>query len=120
MVGTTNKSIAAMCRAWLRRKVPQVWPDGPPLLGRALPWFESYAGQNWTGLLCCRSAIADRHARGLGKPESFDFLGFTHYCATRRSGSGFVLGRKPVAKRMRAKRSEEHTSELQSPDHLVC
>jgi RNA-directed DNA polymerase len=53
-----------------------------------------------------RSAIADRHARGLGKPETFDFLGFTHYCATRRSGSGFVLGRKPVAKRMRVKLRE--------------
>ena len=53
-----------------------------------------------------RSAIADRRDRGLGKPESFDFLGFTHYCATRRSGSGFVLGRKPVAKRMRAKLRE--------------
>jgi len=53
-----------------------------------------------------RSAIANRHARGLGKPESFDFLGFTHFCATRRSGSGFVLGRKPVAKRMRAKLRE--------------
>ena len=50
-----------------------------------------------------RSAIANRLARGLGKPESFDFLGFTHYCTTRRSGTGFVLGRKPVAKRMRAK-----------------
>ena len=53
-----------------------------------------------------RSAIANRLARGLGKPESFDFLGFAHYCATRRSGSGFVLGRKPVAKRMRAKLRE--------------
>jgi len=53
-----------------------------------------------------RSAIANRQARGLGKPESFDFLGFTHFCATRRSGSGFVLGRKPVAKRMRAKLRE--------------
>jgi hypothetical protein len=31
---------------------------------------------------------------------------FTHYCATRRSGSGFVLGRKPVRKRMRAKLRE--------------
>jgi RNA-directed DNA polymerase len=29
-----------------------------------------------------------------------------HYCATRRSGSGFVLGRKPVRKRMRAKLRE--------------
>ena len=28
-----------------------------------------------------RSAIANRRTQGLGKPESFDFLGFTHYCA---------------------------------------
>src|SRR5438552_5678576 len=26
----------------------------------------------------------------------------------------------PLAKRRRSDRSEEHTSELQSPDHLVC
>ena len=45
---------------------------------------------------------AVRH-RGLSKPETFDFLGFTHYCATRRSGGGFVLGRTPARKRMRAK-----------------
>jgi hypothetical protein len=53
-----------------------------------------------------RFANANRQAQGLGKPETFDFLGFTHYCATRRSGSGFVLGRKPVAKRMRTKLRE--------------
>jgi hypothetical protein len=53
-----------------------------------------------------RNAIANRSARGLGKPETFDFLGFKHYCATRRDGSGFVLGRKPMAKRMRAKLRE--------------
>src|SRR5262249_757754 len=28
-----------------------------------------------------RCAIANRRTQGLGKPESFDFLGFTHYCA---------------------------------------
>jgi hypothetical protein len=44
-----------------------------------------------------RCAIANRRTQGLGKPESFDFLGVTHY-ATRRSGSGFVLGRKPGRK----------------------
>jgi len=43
-----------------------------------------------------RNAIANRRTRGLGKPETFDFLGFKHYCATRRDGSGFVLGRKPM------------------------
>jgi RNA-directed DNA polymerase len=53
-----------------------------------------------------RNAIADRQARGLGKPETFDFLGFKHYCTTRRDGGGFVLGRKPMAKRMRTKLRE--------------
>jgi RNA-directed DNA polymerase len=53
-----------------------------------------------------KGAIAARRARGLGKPETFDFLGFTHYGATRRSGGGFVLGRTPIRKRMRAKLRE--------------
>src|SRR3954466_3919900 len=39
-----------------------------------------------------KGAIATRRARGLGKPETFDFLGFTHFCGTRRDGTGFVLG----------------------------
>ncbi|MCY4599963.1 MAG: hypothetical protein OXF27_08580 [Acidobacteria bacterium] len=43
--------------------------------------------------------ILDRRARGERRPETFDFLGFTHYCAKSRSGS-FVLGRKPVGKRV--------------------
>ena len=46
-----------------------------------------------------RYAIARRHERGQGRPETFDFLGFTHYCAEAREGR-FQLGRKPVAKRM--------------------
>ena len=46
-----------------------------------------------------RFAISRRRQRGLGRPETFDFLGFTHYCAESRRGS-FQLGRKPVAKRM--------------------
>src|ERR1700688_638996 len=53
-----------------------------------------------------RNAIRNRRTRGLGKPETFDFLGFKHYCATRRDGSGFVLGRKPMAKSMRTKLRE--------------
>jgi RNA-directed DNA polymerase len=53
-----------------------------------------------------KGAIAARRARGLGKPATFDFLGFTHYCTTRRSGGGFVLGRTPIRERMRAKLRE--------------
>ena len=33
-------------------------------------------------------------------------LTFTHYCATRRSGSGFVLGRTPIRSRMQTKLRE--------------
>src|SRR6516164_4528036 len=63
-----------------------------------------------------RFAIANRRARGLGNPESFDFLGFTHYCANRRDGGGFVLGRKPVRTRMRAK-LREIKGHLQAMQH---
>ena len=46
-----------------------------------------------------RYAKANRKARGLGKPETFDFLGMTHYCATTLKGR-FRMGRKPVKKRV--------------------
>ena len=46
-----------------------------------------------------RFATERRRERGQGRPETFDFLGFTHYCAKTRRGR-FQLGRKPVAKRM--------------------
>ena len=44
-----------------------------------------------------RFAMADRRARGERRPETFDFLGFTHYCKKKRNGK-FGLGRKPIAK----------------------
>ncbi len=46
-----------------------------------------------------RFATENRQRLGLGKPETLDFLGFTHYCAKDRKGR-FQLGRKPVSKRM--------------------
>ena len=33
---------------------------------------------------------SDRRTRGLGKPETFDFLGFKHYCAPRDSLNGYT------------------------------
>ena len=53
-----------------------------------------------------RFARSNRKARGEGKPESFDFLGFTHICARRRSDGGFALGRLTIAKRQRNKLKE--------------
>lgn len=49
-----------------------------------------------------RFAAADRKRRGEKRPETFDFLGFTHKCARRRGDGGFVIHRHTVAKRMRA------------------
>jgi RNA-directed DNA polymerase len=41
--------------------------------------------------------------RGERKAETFDFLGFTHYCTTSRNGKKFRTGRKTISKRMSAK-----------------
>jgi len=41
--------------------------------------------------------------RGERKAETFDFLGFTHYCTTTRSSKRFRIGRKTISKRMSAK-----------------
>ena len=49
-----------------------------------------------------RHAARHRAARGEGKPETFAFLGFTHICATSKSGR-FWVRRKTDSKRLRAK-----------------
>jgi RNA-directed DNA polymerase len=49
-----------------------------------------------------RFAAARRRRRGLGKPETFNFLGFTFISGTTRRG-GFQLQRKSRRDRMRAK-----------------
>jgi RNA-directed DNA polymerase len=50
-----------------------------------------------------RHAAKQREKRGEGKPETFDFLGFTHFCTRSRKWGSFVIGRKTIKKRMRAK-----------------
>ena len=52
-----------------------------------------------------RFAAENRKKRGEGKPETFDFLGFTHFCGKTRKG-WFALQRKPMASRMRRKLKE--------------
>src|SRR6478672_2893907 len=49
-----------------------------------------------------RFAAERRERRGLGKPETFDFLGFTFICGKTRSGK-FQLRRKSRRDRMKAK-----------------
>jgi RNA-directed DNA polymerase len=49
-----------------------------------------------------RFAERDRHDRGQGPPETFDFLGLTHICGRDRHGE-FQVKRRTMGKRMRAR-----------------
>jgi RNA-directed DNA polymerase len=52
-----------------------------------------------------RRAAIERKKRGLGKPDTFNFLGFTFICGKSRKG-GFLLKRKSRRDRMRAQLKE--------------
>jgi group II intron reverse transcriptase/maturase len=52
-----------------------------------------------------RFAEDNRRKRGGGKPETFDFLGFTHYCSKSREGK-FRMKRKTASKKSRTKLAE--------------
>ena len=52
-----------------------------------------------------RFARERRQERGLGKPKTFNFLGFTHLCGRSRKGA-FRIERRTMAQRFRAKLAE--------------
>ena len=52
-----------------------------------------------------RQAAVNREKRGLGKPETFNFLGFTFICGKSRGGK-FLVHRKTRRDRMQAKLKE--------------
>jgi len=51
-------------------------------------------------------AIRNREQRKQGRPETFNFLGFTHICARKHGNGMYTVLRKTIRKRMRAKLSE--------------
>ena len=63
-----------------------------------------------------RYAAHQRAERGLGKPETFNFLGFTFICGKSKQGK-FLLCRKSRRDRVRAK-LQEIKEELQRRRHL--
>ena len=66
--------------------------------------FELALHPDKTRLIRFGRHAAEQCARlGEGKPETFDFLGFTHFCTRSRKWGSFVIGRKTIKKRMRAK-----------------
>jgi group II intron reverse transcriptase/maturase len=50
-------------------------------------------------------AAEDRRRAGQGKPETFNFLGFTHICGKKRNGR-FTVGRQTIRGRWQAKLGE--------------
>jgi len=50
-----------------------------------------------------RFAARNRKQRGEGKPETFTFLGFTHFCGQRKTNGAFTVWRITAKKRMVAK-----------------
>jgi len=62
-----------------------------------------------------RFAEANRLKRGEGKPETFDFLGFTHSCSKTRNGK-FFIRRKTIKKRF-VKKCKEVKQELKERMH---
>ncbi len=51
-------------------------------------------------------AVGNRKKHGEGKPETFNFLGFTHICGNKRSNGRFTVLRQTIRKRLQAKLGE--------------
>lgn len=72
-------------------------------LGERLKKFNLELSEEKTRLIeFGRFARQDRDKRGKGKPETFNFLGFTHICDQTRQGK-FCVRRKTMTKKVRAK-----------------
>jgi RNA-directed DNA polymerase len=64
-------------------------------------------------------AVANRKRRGEGKPETFNFLGFTHIGGKKRSNGMFTVVRQTIRKRLQAKLSEVKTELRRRLHHPV-
>ncbi len=86
---------AAACITWSRGRAPAECR----MTVRQANWCEC-SGCKSRLIEFGRFASVDRKHRGRGKPETFDYLGITHFCGKTRNGR-FRLGGKPSRKRMR-------------------
>lgn len=91
VMGFQHKSTAEQCLADLKKRFTGEKLELHPEKTRLLE-FGRFAAEN-------------RRARGQGKPETFNFLGFTHVCGKARNGR-FVLWRLTMRKRLQAKLHE--------------
>jgi RNA-directed DNA polymerase len=92
VVGFQGKSDAVRFWAELRARMRKFSLELHPEKTRLLE-FGPFAAEN-------------RKKRGEGKPETFNFLGFTHICGKKRSNGRFTVLRQTIRKRLQAKLSE--------------
>jgi len=72
-------------------------------LGKRFSEFNLELHKNKTRLIeFGRFAAQNRERQSKGKPETFDFLGFTHICGRSQNGK-FIVHRHSISKRIRAK-----------------
>jgi len=89
VLGFENRDEAESCRRELQEQMRKVGLELHPEKTRMIE-FGKFAEVN-------------RKRRGEGKPETFDFLGFTHMCGKTRTAGRYTVKRKTIGKRMRAK-----------------
>lgn len=92
VIGFQNKTEAERCLAELKKRFGKFGLTLHPEKTRLLE-FGPYT-------------IENRQRRGQGRPETFDFLGFTHICGKKRSNGMYTVIRKTVRKRLRRKLQE--------------
>ncbi len=92
IVGFQHRADAEQFLAELRERFAKFKLELHPEKTRLLE-FGPYAAEN-------------RRRAGLGKPETFNFLGFTHICGKKRSNGRFTVLRQTIRKRLQAKLSE--------------
>lgn len=56
-----------------------------------------------------RYAASNHERQGGERPKTFNFLGFTHRCATRKSDGSFTIARETIGKRLIAKVKDVRT-----------
>jgi RNA-directed DNA polymerase len=103
VIGFQNKTEAERCLAELKKRFEKFGLALHPEKTRLLE-FGPFA-------------IDNRKRRHEGRPETFDFLGFTHICGKKRSNGMYVVIRKTVRKRLRRK-LQEVKAELRKRMHV--
>ena len=91
IVGFQDRAEAERFLAELRERLAKFGLELHPEKTRLLE-FGAYAAES-------------RRRAGTGKPETFNFLGFTHICGKKRNGR-FTVVRQTIRGRMQAKLSE--------------